>query len=151
MRHLPRAADRGGATSLTEHPPFESGDCLVCHQPHASSQAALLTAPTGEVCGQCHDQPVTPPPGGSAHPPAAAGDCTACHQPHAAANQPFLRAPLRTLCTTCHADVGEQLASENVHQPAAEPDGCVTCHQPHMSRNADLLSSAGRRDLPALP
>jgi predicted CXXCH cytochrome family protein len=48
-------------------PDARTGDpltCVSCHRPHAGDEVALLThEPKRELCAQCHDPGVAPPPG----------------------------------------------------------------------------------------
>ncbi|HEY8666769.1 MAG TPA: cytochrome c3 family protein [Tepidisphaeraceae bacterium] len=38
------------------HGPVSAGACLWCHDPHQSSQAALLKAAAPQLCFQCHER-----------------------------------------------------------------------------------------------
>jgi predicted CXXCH cytochrome family protein len=71
------------------HGPVVAGACLWCHAPHESPLAALLKAPSREICTQCHDAAVLSPV------PVAhmdkARDCLECHVGHGSAKPNLLR------------------------------------------------------------
>ncbi|MFQ5601573.1 MAG: cytochrome c3 family protein, partial [Candidatus Krumholzibacteriia bacterium] len=123
----------GVATQL--HPPFEEGECSVCHQTRPSrrfSGNVSLVMPVRELCVECHDD-MTPEALSETyewlHGPVSSGNCTTCHSPHRS-TQPFLlRAePTRALCLRCH-DL-KRLRGTPAH---ADPAGgaCTSCHGAH--------------------
>ena len=61
------------------HDPVAKGDCLACHQSHASPRAALVSRPPQQLCTGCHAQVATEAAQAHGHAPAAKGDCTSCH------------------------------------------------------------------------
>jgi predicted CXXCH cytochrome family protein len=128
------------AEQMPMHEPYAEGECDTCHVPHASALADLLTEPEVDLCGECHDVSQVPPEGGTVHRPIAQGQCVVCHQPHASTIASFLKARQRTLCVSCHQEVGENLAANANHEPAADPDGCLTCHAPHTAGHQQLLN-----------
>ncbi len=89
-----------------QHAPFAIGDCVVCHNPHASTDTLLLRKKTVvEQCGFCHDlskysegkHPV------SRHPLESKNlTCVSCHNPHGSEFKRFLIADPKTFCTVCH-------------------------------------------------
>jgi len=70
------------------HPPFESGECLECHDPHSSRYPRLLRAAVEGVCGGCHDAETLA--GVAAHKDTR-GACTSCHDPHGSDKEHFLK------------------------------------------------------------
>lgn len=135
------------------HMPAADGDCIVCHDPHQSEHAKLLSAPAGELCLQCHDQGDFS--GTVVHGPVAAGDCAACHNPHAAEQAGLLRDPVPALCWRCHDKAqtdgaGVSLpptkllfeSSEAQHHPPFAAGDCNDCHLPHASTEIRLLAGA---------
>ena len=120
------------------HPPAKEGQCTMCHDPHASDQPKLLTAPMGELCTGCHSDKT-----GLAvmHGPVSTGECTSCHTPHESDNAALVLKTGEQLCLGCHTDFKELLAKPNVH--GALEGGCTSCHNPHGSANARLLLSPG--------
>lgn len=126
------------ATKKHVHPPVKDGDCTTCHDPHASDQASLLTAPVSELCTTCHGDKTEAP---VLHGPVSAGDCTACHDPHQSDVDKLLKVEQPKVCFGCHSDLETTMAKKDVH-PAIE-SGCTTCHDPHGSKNAKLLTEKG--------
>ena len=123
-----------------QHRPFTSGQCLSCHNPHASDFGALLTQAPNKLCFTCH------PMGAQinrmqAHPPAKAGWCTDCHSPHASNNKGILVARQRELCFRCHPTVGVLANMPVQHQPFLN-DNCTGCHEPHGADYSPLLVQA---------
>lgn len=66
-RTLPAVKDTFVDTSLNRHPPFARGDCLLCHDPHASESIRLQRRPYGQAfytdfssdsffCLMCHGE-----------------------------------------------------------------------------------------------
>ncbi len=102
------------------HGPVGVGLCLLCHDPHASSQPAQLLAPTNTLCAGCHDtvikkgDHVVRGVSGQGHPLAAPVDpsdpgksltCGSCHDPHGGQSQALFRRGLTSrmqLCGVCH-------------------------------------------------
>jgi predicted CXXCH cytochrome family protein len=60
------------------HTPIAEGDCSGCHNPHTSNHEMLLSATTGEMCQDCHDD-LVPPTTESAHQVFVEGKCMSCH------------------------------------------------------------------------
>lgn len=121
-----------------QHKPFASGQCLSCHDPHASDFSALLVEAPNRICFTCH------PLGNElarkqVHPPAAEGWCIDCHNPHASNYRAILVAPQRKVCFTCHQDVASLASLAVQHQPY-EYSNCSGCHQPHGSMYEPLLN-----------
>jgi predicted CXXCH cytochrome family protein len=120
------------------HPPLAEGDCTTCHDPHASSEAKLLTEPLGELCGLCHGDVAAAP---LLHGPVAAGDCTSCHAAHESDAPKLLVEAGDGVCFDCHSDM-EGLAKQKVVHAAVEA-GCTSCHQPHGAAHPKLLAEEG--------
>ena len=79
--------DKLGLSKAHVHTAVKSGQCSLCHNPHASQFDHLLNADAGELCYQCHDkadyeQKVV-------HKVLQTSGCTACHSSHGA-DQPNL-------------------------------------------------------------
>ena len=62
------------------HPPVADGECLICHEPHRSMEAALLRLPVLDTCVNCHDEPEDLSE--EAHGAGDVDNCTTCHDPH---------------------------------------------------------------------
>jgi len=70
------------------HGPIASGGCLVCHDPHASGNRALLVSGSDRFCFHCHDRDVVH--GIAGHEGLEEG-CTDCHDAHASDERFLLR------------------------------------------------------------
>ena len=104
------------------HPALGMG-CTVCHNPHASDTASLLTAPVGKLCVTCHEDQasgkhvlasISPgddhPLRGKTNPlsPKQELSCISCHNPHASDQQRLFvknAAGPANLCRLCHKKI----------------------------------------------
>jgi predicted CXXCH cytochrome family protein len=82
-------------------------DCLRCHMPHVSPQAALMNQPIQTLCGECHDSKSAT--FGKAHIgiEAAVMNCRNCHDPHASKDPKFFKDVIHPpfagrSCEDCH-------------------------------------------------
>jgi predicted CXXCH cytochrome family protein len=120
-----------------QHNPFEKGQCMTCHDPHASDFAGLIVVAERDLCVTCHsiaaDMAKT-----QRHPPFADRSCTGCHRPHASEWTGILVARQRVLCFSCHPTVA-QMANRNVQHDPFLNDQCTGCHQPHAGDYQPLL------------
>ena len=71
-----------------QHGPVVAGGCLVCHDPHRSSNSFLLVAEAKEFCFYCHDKNEVMTR--DAH-RGVDISCTECHNPHGSDNDYFFR------------------------------------------------------------
>lgn len=118
------------------HAPAESGECLMCHNPHSSNNKALLTASsTNILCLQCHELDV--PKTDFVHSPVKNGACHECHDPHQSNNNAFLKNTGSDLCFNCHKDTKTQMQAKNLHMPFE--DDCFNCHQAHSTAEKGLV------------
>lgn len=72
------------------HGPVAVGQCLFCHNPHASKIKYLLLEPEPVLCFKCHDQfsiELIP-----AHVSKQMTMCTNCHNPHSSSTRALLKA-----------------------------------------------------------
>lgn len=124
------------------HPPYEWGDCTVCHTDAKGEDGLIMDPP--ELCGMCH----TPKDDKKfIHGPVAAGACTACHNPHESDNAKLLVASsVNELCTSCHQAKDAFLKNTpNIHPPVQ--DQCTNCHDPHTEDHQYQLKADGKKDL----
>jgi len=121
------------------HLPVAAGDCLTCHNPHASDYAFLLTMAPRELCLSCHGPPIE---GNShLHAPVETGGCTGCHDAHGSECASLLDRSEEDLCLSCHETVQRELAElDVVHLPIRE-SGCRGCHEPHGADNPKFLKT----------
>lgn len=146
-------------------------ECLTCHSPHSSPNAAfLLKAEVPRICVNCHDpkKPIVAKqhmnypvekarctschdPHGSnkegillnnAHSPVARKMCNQCHQDSGQPNALTLKREGIALCRGCHSDTVGEIASKNrLHGPLADKTACLNCHSPHASKQTSLLDA----------
>ena len=116
--------DQGTFTKKNIHPPVAGGDCLTCHNPHASDSPRLLNQAVPALCQNCHPDKIN---GkhilagygfGDNHPilgridPIRKGrelGCASCHDPHSSA-KPHLfvnseASDPDNLCMACHRKI----------------------------------------------
>jgi len=137
------------------HPPAQDGECLTCHDPHASELRGLLTQPLPDLCVMCHDGYQQPQgDSGSTHGVIESEkSCLACHRPHDSSLENLLVQEQPDLCLGCHTKpvrhgertleaVGKRLKASDVVHPALDMSGCATCHVPHVSEFSHLLTAA---------
>ncbi len=110
------------------HPPFQTGDCSICHVKTQDGYSEALTMKVPDLCYTCHtrkDQKKI------VHNPVKAGNCTLCHDPHKSKTQALLKAPSQNdLCVSCHPSIKKLLSKSKVHPPV-ELMSCSACHDPH--------------------
>lgn len=119
------------------HEPFARGQCVSCHNPHASNVERLLVVDQRDLCVMCHrmkdelalDQ---------VHPPFGQLDCGNCHDPHASRYRGILVNSQRELCFACHPSVARMSALSVQHDPFMY-DNCTGCHRPHSSDYRPLV------------
>ncbi|MBL8732668.1 MAG: hypothetical protein JNN13_09900 [Planctomycetes bacterium] len=74
-----------------QHAPALMGECVRCHQPHASTNSHLLLTPKVRgLCVPCHTAEMMTSE--AQHAGYADRDCCECHDPHAADARAFLKA-----------------------------------------------------------
>ena len=118
------------------HAPAESGECVMCHNPHSSNYPSLLTASSEKaLCLQCHEMEI--PNTDVVHSPVEKGKCSECHDPHQSNESAFLKTSKPDLCYTCHKQIKELASASNKH--AVFEDDCFNCHQPHSASAKSLL------------
>jgi predicted CXXCH cytochrome family protein len=112
------------------HGPVSEGQCMKCHDIHASDKSKLLKADVPELCLDCHDEPmkdarkkllsstkaVFEDTELNPHKPFADGDCLCCHDPHASSHYRLLNDGRRNesfyttyskekyICFGCHSE-----------------------------------------------
>ena len=115
--------------------------CLNCHNPHASSEDALLAEPMTALCGSCHETTAKQIETSLVrHAPVEEGDCSVCHSPHASDNPSLMpAASVEEVCAACHDwkthsthPIGIDFADQrNVNLTI----GCLSCHEAHASQH----------------
>ncbi len=120
------------------HDPFASKSCDICHQPAKDGKVVLTQATAKDICVTCHSDKAEQIDKAKVPHPGAAGDCTDCHNPHAGRSPGFPKPNPVAVCLGCHTDQAEQGKKHYAHQPAFE-QGCAICHDPHGNNNEHLL------------
>ena len=110
------------------HAPVKEGECVACHNPHASDAPKLLTSAIPELCVTCHADKAVDGKAVTQHEPFAAGDCTTCHVPHAGDGPGLLKAvKAATPAPAAQAKAG---ATAKAAAPVAAVNAlCFTCHE----------------------
>jgi predicted CXXCH cytochrome family protein len=118
----------------------ENGDCISCHDPHASANKKLLSKPADKLCFDCHEdlqQALAKAP--FKHDPVGNGDCASCHSAHQSSERGLLSKPSGQLCLDCHEE--KDLAKVKAHLDAPKKN-CIECHDPHLGTDKFLLKPA---------
>ena len=110
----------GAMNRKFKHGPVDGGRCNLCHNPHASGNAAWLRKPSWDLCTTCHAEQgsgvhvITAFVKGTSHPTTKRRDpsrrgkrlaCASCHEPHSADTAYLLAFEAKTrseLCAHCH-------------------------------------------------
>lgn len=119
------------------HTPVADGDCVGCHDPHASDYRFSLKGSASQLCYTCHKEDIFT--NNFVHGPVSAGDCNACHDPHASEFTQQLRNAPEEICYLCHQEKEIILTSRHIHKPVL--DDCTSCHDPHADNAKFLLPS----------
>jgi len=124
------------------HPPFADKSCEMCHAPAQGGKVVLAQKDVKALCITCHDQQAKQIETAKVPHAGAAGDCTDCHNPHASAQPGLPKTDAVNICLSCHADIAEGAKKKSHHQPAFQ-QGCATCHEGHGSDTPKLLRASG--------
>lgn len=131
-------------TKEHRHGPVGVGDCIACHNPHATDYENLLLAPVakGEVCFTCHQDRKEDFNKKQVHAPVAE-DCSLCHDPHSENHRFQLYKSEGEMCASCHQEKNKEVYDDikkarYPHKPVDE-GRCVSCHSAHSSDATPLL------------
>ncbi|HUC85920.1 MAG TPA: cytochrome c3 family protein, partial [Candidatus Acidoferrales bacterium] len=116
------------------HQPVGDGDCLACHNPHATDKKGLVKKSAPALCWDCHDNFLEK----AKFQHDVVEDCTSCHKPHSSAENNLLAKNILQLCGDCHDD--KDLKSVKAHA-GNEGKSCVLCHDPHVGKDKFLLKA----------
>jgi predicted CXXCH cytochrome family protein len=112
-----------GLPFISLHPPFREGQCMQCHDPHATDYKNMLIRDNGQVClsSQCHQPLVSAlevdrQSDVKIHAPVKDYQCMACHNPHGSRIPHQLLSQSATLCFPCHKGMEEKI------KPATEKE-----------------------------
>lgn len=127
-----------------QHGPVGAGDCIACHNPHASDNEKMLMAPKeeGKLCFQCHSDRRDSFTLKQVHEPVKE-DCGLCHDPHSSDHKMQLHKEVKELCKSCHLEqnpeVFEDLSTAKFKHVPVDQGRCPDCHRPHSSNYEPLL------------
>lgn len=145
--HQPSAVKKPQDTVV--HLPVARGFCTGCHDPHASTDRALLADREAYTCLNCHGQVENDLFKTSTHRPVQDGRCLACHRPHTSTQALLLVRESISLCASCHPSQGKFVhpIGNAVRDPSGRPITCSTCHAPHGADFTALSRADPKRDL----
>ncbi len=144
--HDPLSTDSPHLLQAFQHEPFKSQDCDDCHAPAKNGKVVLTQKDVKSTCGMCHEEQAKQIANAKVKHPGAQEDCTVCHNPHAGKSPGFMQPGPVSACLACHPERTEDFKKKHVHQPASDL-GCATCHEPHGGENAHLLRKANVNEL----
>ncbi len=138
-------ADMKAKEGVYLHRPVKGGECLQCHEPHASRRPSLTKPTVDATCAECHDTEEDKfskahndydmkgtrcttchtahiKEKGSKglmahqHAPFSEHKCTLCHQSAVTSKKATLIKPVNELCVRCHAEtVSEDTNGKGAH------------------------------------
>lgn len=160
--------------SKHNHTPYKNGECLSCHNPHASDFNKLVKSNDKDLCITCHNKPMQLPDrqipnieqkllAKNVHPPVQNG-CIDCHLPHASNNSALILDEYSnleyldfektkfSLCFKCHDN---NLLTEALTTKSTDfRNGSTNLHYLHSkkekSRNCNLCHDIHGSDNPKL-
>jgi predicted CXXCH cytochrome family protein len=136
--HDPHASPANAVALLkqVQHEPFQARTCAACHPPGST----LKIKGNRALCGKCHAGTLAAiDQNPVAHRAMAdSAECMACHSPHVGDTPALLRQSGFAVCTGCHPSVS--LTQTYVHPPAKED--CANCHTSHGGTNDRLLTDS---------
>ena len=110
----------------------EKNFCLLCHDPHASEEAALPAVDRLATCASCHSDKFKRRQEMLYHHPGP-WDCGDCHQIHGADNPAMLQGHPMDLCAKCHKrhkQFTHPIGDKALDPRNQESMSCITCHDP---------------------
>ena len=145
--HDPRQSNSPDLMQAFLHNPFENKECDDCHQPAKNGKVVLTQKDVKSTCAVCHEEQAKQIASAKVPHPGAQEDCTVCHNPHGGQTPGFLQPGPVAACLACHTKRAEEFTKKKyIHQPASDL-GCATCHEPHGGTNAHLLRKANVNEL----
>jgi len=118
------------------HYPVELGQCLICHEPHASRFKSQLRDSPEQLCFTCHDKQEEVFKKAHGQYPVAKSDCLTCHAAHASDVKepalakglilPYVHVPFgKKKCDSCHVSSNSK---EPLKLRATQTGLCYRCH-----------------------
>lgn len=119
------------------HSPVKKGNCVACHNPHASKHEKLLSDDINDMCFKCHSEKSIA--GGQVvHGPVEQGTCIDCHDPHSVNGRKLIKKEGE--CYSCHKKDSIE-SGKHLHSPVKKGQ-CNKCHLPHSGARDDLLKKS---------
>ena len=112
------------------HGPYKNGQCLACHDPHASEFKAQTRAPGNSLCLECHS------------PRRVNSETVTLFNSWSMSGTDFEAIPKIELDATQrsgHPWMGHPVAERPDPSRQGEKMSCLSCHQPHTSTLANLI------------
>ncbi len=132
------------ARPLVNHPPFETGDCSLCHASADPANPGPVLKAGNALCFGCHEDYPAVLGRKFGHAPASER-CVNCHNPHNSTERRLLHLPVKELCFSCHKDIHELAENSAVkHGALSEESKCLACHNPHGANVEHLLKQMPR-------
>ncbi len=153
---IDRAAGGGGVV----HEPA-LGDCMVCHDPHATDEPAMLSADPVTLCTGCHQEVARTLDTAPTQHAAVTTErtCLNCHRAHTASRAALLRDEPQALCFECHnrtialedgttlPDMKSLIEHGRSLHGAVAQRSCIVCHEIHGGGHRRLLTDEYPTDL----
>jgi len=145
-----------GSVKRTAQEPYahnlnDDQSCLHCHNPHASSEAKLLSGPQTVTCTRCHftdgEYASMPKERILTH---DGMDCSTCHEPHGSANDLYLVDDNMNLCGGCHEGAhrtSHPVGPDVIDPRSGKPVTCLSCHKLHGAAFDQYLPFSQEMDL----
>jgi predicted CXXCH cytochrome family protein len=115
------------------------GNCVKCHDPHASNNKANLLQAGNALCASCHKAMTDALAKVKFKHNPVEGSCLNCHDPHASGKSShLLKTAMPGLCLDCHKSDSPRFQQQHLNYPVAKAN-CVSCHNPHGSNTAGIL------------
>src|SRR5262249_19904010 len=124
--------------SKVQHP-GAAGDCMDCHNSHASRQPGLPKTNAVDICLTCHSDQAELAKKHTLHQPAFKQGCATCHEPHGGENNHLLRAKTANgFCLECYGPDSKPKKLESDYLLAIF-DGKVRLPEDYFSKNKVMV------------
>ncbi len=143
--HPPHAGE-GKLLGTVSHAPYESEDCLKCHQ-MTKGKVGPVRARNRSLCLSCHGKLTEGDHLLYSHLQMGKEEnvCLGCHSPHRSVKKALLLREQKRICFSCHTDIRQRVLGMAKEHKYRHPNiaNCSECHQVHGSNHLDLLKDGG--------